>query len=70
MGKEEEMNDEKPKPTIDERIEAIVHTLELVSGMQLKTEKELKRLGRYVRRIAIDHESRLLELEGDDEDDQ
>ena len=58
------------KPTIDERLEAITHTLELVAAMQLKTEKQLKRLGRYVRIITIDHERRLLALEGDDDDDE
>jgi len=81
----------EPKPTIEERLEAITHTLELVSQMQLKTEERvdaithtlelvsqmqlktdqhIKRLGRYVRIIVVDHEQRLAALEGDDEEDE
>ena len=56
------------KPTIEQRLEAVVHTLELVSAMQLKTEKEIKRLGRFLRVMAVDHEARLLALEGDGEE--
>lgn len=51
------------KRTIDERLEALAQTVELMAGMQLKTEKELRRLSRVVRIIVIDHESRLLALE-------
>lgn len=35
--------------------------------MQAKTEKELRRLGRFMRTIVVDHESRLLDLEGEDD---
>ena len=59
-----------PKPTIEERFEAITHTLELVSEMQLKTEKQIKRLGRYVRIIVIDHEQRLAALEGNEDEEE
>ena len=62
------MAETNPTPSIDDRLEAIVHTLELVAGMQLKTERQIKLLGRYVRTIAHDHEARLQALE-DDEDD-
>jgi hypothetical protein len=38
---------------------------------QRKTDREIRRLGRLVRTIIVDRESRLLDLEGreDDEDD-
>jgi hypothetical protein len=35
--------------TIDERLEALTHTVELIAQMQLKTEKELRRFMRFVR---------------------
>jgi hypothetical protein len=37
--------------------------------MQLKTEKEIKQLGRYIRMIVLDHEARPVALEGDDSDE-
>lgn len=40
-----------PKPTFEERMRAIGKTLDLVSRMQLKTEKEIDILGRYIRLI-------------------
>jgi hypothetical protein len=49
--------------TIDERLEAITHTLELVARMQLQTEKELDRLGKFVRLIGADHNKRITKLE-------
>jgi hypothetical protein len=55
--------------TIDERLEALTHSVELVAQMQLKTEKEIHRLGRYVRAIVLNHEARLLALEGDNKDE-
>jgi len=62
--------------TIEERLEAITQRLdgltqsvELLSRMQIKTEKEIRRLGRYVRIIVMDHEARLAALEGEDEED-
>ncbi len=56
--------------TIDERLEALTHSVELIAAMQLKTEKELRRLSKYVRIIAHDHEARLQALEGEDEDEK
>jgi len=53
---------------IDERLEALTHSVELIAAMQLKTEKEIKRLARYVRTIVVDHEQRLAALEGDDDE--
>lgn len=53
---------------IDERLAALTQSVELIAAMQMKTEKEIRRLGRYVRIIAQDHEARLLALEGDDDD--
>lgn len=54
----------------DERLEALTHSVELIAQMQLKTEKEIRRLARYVRIIAIDHEQRLIALEGNEDDDR
>ena len=57
--------------TIDEHLEALTHSVELIAQIQLKTEKEIKRLGRFVRAIVLDPEARLLACEdGDDEDDR
>lgn len=64
------MPDEQPKPkTIDERLEALTQTVELLARMQIKTEKEIRRLGRYIRVIVIEHEARILALEGDDDEE-
>jgi hypothetical protein len=54
--------------SIDDRLEALPHSVELNAQMQLKTEKEIRQLGRYVRVIVLDHESRLLALEKGEED--
>ncbi len=56
--------------TIDERLEALTHSVELIAQMQIKTEKEIRQLGRYVRVIVLDHEARLLELEKTDGEDE
>lgn len=55
---------------IDDRLAALTQSVELLAAMQIKTEKEIRRLGRYVRIIAQDHEARLLALEGDEEDEE
>ena len=65
-----DMSEEKPKKTIDERLEALAQSVELLAAMQIKTEKEIRRLGRYVRVIVLDHEARLLALESDDGDEE
>ncbi len=41
--------------TIDERLEALTHSVELLAQMQIKTEREIQRLGKYVRTIVLDH---------------
>ncbi len=56
--------------TLDERLEALTHSVELVAQMQMTTEKEIRRLARYVRMIVIDHEGRLLKLEGEEDDEE
>jgi len=55
--------------------EALAQSVELLKGMQEKTEKaqeraekEIKELGRFVRIIFSDREAPLLRLEGGDED--
>ena len=49
---------------IDERLEALTQSVELIAQMQVKTEKEIRRLGRYVRIIVLDHEAMLLGRKG------
>lgn len=63
--------------TIDERLdklverhEALTQSVELLAGMQKTTESEIRRLSRLVRVIVIDHERRLLALEGFDESEE
>ena len=63
--------------TIDERLdklverhEALTQSVELLAAMQKTTETELRRLSRLVRVIVIDHERRLLTLEGLDDGDE
>lgn len=56
--------------TIEERLEALTHSVELIAQMQIKTEKEIRRLGKYVRMIVLDHEARLIALEGNEEEDE
>jgi hypothetical protein len=55
---------------LTERHEALSHSVELIAKMQAKTEKEIRRLGRFVRMIVLDHEARLLALEGKDADEE
>jgi hypothetical protein len=62
--------------TIDERLEALTQSVELIASMQQDVEKEskkttleIRKLARLVRVIVLDHESRLVALEGDDEGD-
>jgi len=52
--------------TIDDRLEALTHSVELIAQMQIKTEEEIRKLGRYVRVIVLDHEARLLAVEKED----
>jgi len=65
--------------TIDERLEALNHRVELLADMHKDNEKHMRRLenqtrrlGKYIRSVAqlvLDHEARLRSLEDDDEDD-
>ena len=53
--------------TIEERLEALTQTVELLGGMQVETEKKLQRLIDTVNRVAllvVDHDERLDDLEG------
>jgi hypothetical protein len=68
--------------TVDERLEkllarheALAQTVELLATLQQDVEKEskkttleIRKLARLVRVIVLDHESRLVALEGEDED--
>jgi cell division protein FtsB len=53
------------------RHEALTQSVELLGKMQQKTDREIRLLGRFIRVIVLDHETRLLALEGkaDDGDD-
>lgn len=58
--------------TIDERLEALTHSVELLASFHKDNEKRLNRLGKYIRSVAqmvLDHEARLRPLEGDDDND-
>jgi hypothetical protein len=71
-------NDQTPKPTIEERLEAVVETLELVAAMQRDHEKALESANRKwderfdklmsavetLTQVAQSHERRLSGLEG------
>jgi hypothetical protein len=55
---------------IDERLEALTHSVELLASMHKDTERQIKRLGKYIRSVGtmvLDHEARLRALEGDDD---
>ncbi|MGA2075954.1 MAG: hypothetical protein ABSH52_20900 [Terriglobia bacterium] len=49
--------------TIDEQLEALTRSVQLIAQMQAKSEEEIRTLGRYIRAIVLDHEARLLVLE-------
>jgi len=67
----------KKKRTVDERIDAIAESVELIAGMQETTEKELrdfrkevqvfmagvKEFGKYTQLIVRSHEKRISALE-------
>jgi hypothetical protein len=55
---------------LDERLGAIAESLELLILSQRKTDRLVSRLGRYIRAVLMDHEGRLLELEGEDDDQE
>jgi len=55
---------------IEERFDGLTQTVELLGQIQTKTEKEIRKLGRCIRTIVLDHEGRLLALEGEKEDDE
>ena len=59
--------------TIDERLEALTHSVELLAQMQIKTEKDLQRVGKYlgaVGQMVLHHEARIRALEGEDDEDE
>jgi uncharacterized protein GlcG (DUF336 family) len=53
---------------LDERLEALTHSVKLIAQMLLKAENEIRKLGRYVRVMVLDHEARLLALEKNEGD--
>ena len=57
--------------TIDERLETLTHSVELLAAMQQTMERQIKRLGKYIHSVGVmvlDHEARIPALEGDAED--
>jgi hypothetical protein len=61
----------KRKPTIDERLDAIAQSLELLVGMQIATEKTVDKLARFTNRFAtftltnvVSQHKRIKKLEG------
>jgi len=60
----------RKKRTIDERLDALAESLELLTGMHRATERELRRFSRLARLILINHEERLRDLEGPDDGDE
>ena len=64
------MNQEEPKRTIDERIDALTHSVELIARFHMDVEKQMAkhsaRTNSYIRRLALlifDHEQRLRSIE-------
>lgn len=55
---------QKGKPTIEDRLEAIVQTLEIVAAMQLAAEKRLDRFESFTLANLVGHNKRLKKLEG------
>lgn len=53
----------KRKPTIEERLEAITQTLELVAAMQLVNEKQLERFEQFTLINLTSHHRRITKLE-------
>lgn len=58
--------------TIDARIEALTHSVELLASIHKDNEKRMIQLGKYIRSVSqlvLNHEARLRVVEGFDEDD-
>jgi len=56
---------------IDQRLEALTHSMELLASLHKDTEKQMKRLGKYIRSVSqmvLDHETRLRAVEGDEDE--
>jgi hypothetical protein len=54
---------------IDQRLEALTHSMELLASLHKDNEKQMNRLGKYIRSVSqmvLDHETRLRAVEGDD----
>ena len=59
------MSDE-PKRTIDERLDALTHSVELIARFHMDVEKQIAKTNWYIRRLALlmfDHEQRLRSIE-------
>ena len=57
--------DPRPHPTIEERLEAVVQTLELVAAIQRDNDQRWDKRFEKLLHIAEIHERRLSRLEGD-----
>jgi hypothetical protein len=58
---------------IDERLEALTRSVELLAPLHKDNEKQMRRLGKYIRSVSqlvLDHEARLRSLEGDESEEE
>jgi hypothetical protein len=56
---------------IDQRLEALAHSIELLAPLHKDNEKQMKQLGKYIRSVSqmvLDHETRLRAVEGNDDE--
>ena len=53
----------KKKPTIDERLEALTQTVELLAHLQKRTEVEIEKMAHLARSILTNHNKRITRLE-------
>jgi hypothetical protein len=65
------------KRTIDERLDALTQSVELIAAMQqttekqqIKTGKQIRSLARLVRLIIVDHEARIVALENEEDEEE
>ena len=65
------------KRTIDERLDALTQSVEMIAAMQqttekqqIKTGKQIRSLARLVRLIIVDHEARIVALENEEDEEE
>ena len=66
------MNIDERLEALTQRLEALTRNLELLVRMQQENDRQLNRLGKYIRAVSnlvLDHEIRIRTLEKDDSED-